>query len=394
MISAFSRVQVGGVFWEYLLGLFRVDAGSGQRQARKRTAGLTAHSAIAAVSLALLAFGLIGAASAAEVVVKGQDLQGSVVGVSSEGVEFETIYGKGTIVIPWSDVQRIQSDKEFMILHGDDDETIGRIWGLEGAELLVGDSLASAGRIPVDRILRSITREQAEKSRLEAWRARYRYWKASFDIGFAYTDATTDSTQFSTGLELRRRKKPTDFLFSAYYLYGTTKEKGEQRTLNQNVAFGRSRFDYDLRERLFAFASITGEYNEVQSLSIRTDPTVGLGYRFVDRENLTISGRSGPGYVYQRYFDGDTDDYFTILFGGDLEADLPYDSRLRISAEYLPSVSDWQQSYVIRGTADWTMPILGWLDFKLSILETYNNQPAPDTQRNSLTTLAGLSMTF
>jgi hypothetical protein len=48
-------------------------------------------------------------ASAAEVFTKDQGLQGSVVGVTAEGVEFETIYGKGTIVIPWADVKHIRS---------------------------------------------------------------------------------------------------------------------------------------------------------------------------------------------------------------------------------------------------------------------------------------------
>jgi hypothetical protein len=55
--------------------------------------------------------------SAAEVFTKDQGLQGSVVGVTAEGVEFETIYGKGAIVIPWVDVKRIRSDKEFLILY-------------------------------------------------------------------------------------------------------------------------------------------------------------------------------------------------------------------------------------------------------------------------------------
>jgi hypothetical protein len=56
-------------------------------------------------------------APAAEVFTKDQGLQGSVVGVTAEGVEFETIYGKGAIVIPWVDVQGIRSDKEFLILY-------------------------------------------------------------------------------------------------------------------------------------------------------------------------------------------------------------------------------------------------------------------------------------
>ena len=55
-------------------------------------------------------------AAAAEVFTKGKGLDGSVVGVNAQGVEFQTIYGKGTILIQWSDVESILSDKEFLVL--------------------------------------------------------------------------------------------------------------------------------------------------------------------------------------------------------------------------------------------------------------------------------------
>jgi putative salt-induced outer membrane protein YdiY len=196
-------------------------------------------------------------------------------------------------------------------------------------------------------------------------------------LAFAFTDATTDTTSFSTALELRRKKRPTDFFFGAYYFFGSTKESGGSRATTENRLLGRTRIDRDLTDRSFAFGQVSAEYDEIQRLSLRTDPVAGVGYRFVAREKLTISSRSGPGYVYQRYFGGDTEDYFTILFGGDLEADLPYGSKFRWRAEYLPAVPDWKDNYLIRTTADWTMSISGWLDFKIAVFDTYNNQPAP-----------------
>jgi putative salt-induced outer membrane protein YdiY len=332
--------------------------------------------------------------SAAEVFTKDQGLEGSVAGVSAEGVEFQTIYGKGVILIQWSDIEMIRSDNEFLVLYGEDEEAIGRIWGLDNGELMVGQSRATAIRIPVDRIYRSLRRDQYETSRLEWLRARYRYWTANVDLAFAYTDATTDTTSFSTALELQRKRKPTDFFFGAYYFFGSTKKSGEDRVTNENRLLGRTRLDYDITERSFLFGQVTAEYDEIQSLSLRTDPVVGVGYRFVAREKLSISGRTGPGYVYQRYFGGDTENYFTILFGGKLEADLPAGSKFRWSAEYLPAVSDWKDNYIIRTFADLTMPIIGRLDFKIALFETYNNQPASDTERNSFTTTAGLSFRF
>jgi hypothetical protein len=65
-----------------------------------------------------------------------------------------------------------------------------------------------------------------------------------------------------------------------------------------------------------------------------------------------------------------------------------------MGAEYLPEVSDWQGNYLIRTFADWTMPIIDWLDFKITIINTYNNRPADDTDRNTFTTTVGLSFRF
>jgi putative salt-induced outer membrane protein YdiY len=331
---------------------------------------------------------------AAEVSTKDQGLQGSVVGVTAEGVEFETIYGKGTILIQWSDVESILSDKEFLVLYGDDEKVVGQIWGLKDGELMVGQNPESSTRIPFEQIYRSFTRDQYEQSRLERLRARFRYWTANFDLAYGFTDATTDTTNLSTALELRRRKKPYDFFFGGYYFFRSSKESGESRTTDENRLLGRTRLDRDLSERTFAFGQATAEYDEIQNLSLRSDPAVGLGYRFVNREKLMISGRSGPGFMYQRFFGGDTDNYFTILFGGDLEAHLPYGSKFTLKAEYLPEVIDWKDSYLLRSFADWTLPISDWLDFKIALLNVYYSSPPDDTENNTFTTTAGISFRF
>jgi putative salt-induced outer membrane protein YdiY len=336
----------------------------------------------------------ISDATAAEVFTKNKALEGSVVGVAAQGVEFQTIYGEGTIVIQWSDVESIRSDKEFLILYGEDEEVIGRIWALENGSLVVGPNPASTTRIPAGQIYRSFTREQYEQSLVEKLRARYRYWTANLDFAIGYTESTTDATNLSTALELRRQRKPYDFFFGGYYWFRSTKESGESRVTDENRLLGRTRLDRDLSDRTFVFGQVSVEYDEIQNLSLRTDPAAGAGYRFVNREKLMIAGRSGPGYVYQRYFGGDKQNYFTIFFGGDLEAELPHGSKFKLQVEYLPEVSDWQDNYLIRSFADWTLPIIDWLDFKVAVLNIYNNQPEEDTEHNSFTMTAGLSLRF
>jgi len=355
---------------------------------------LCARGWMGVIVFMFLSLGLATAGLGAEIAVKGQDLEGSVVGFMADGVEFETVYGKGAIVIPWADAERLRSEKEFVILYGEEGLAIGRAWGLKEGKLLVGESPEKATEIPVEQIYRSLTREKYETSRLEAMRVRYRYWNANFDLAFAYTEATVETNAFAVGLEFERKKEPTELFLGAYYRYATTQPQGEEQIKNEDRLFGRARLDYTISDRLFSFGALTAERDEIQEIRFRTDPNVGLGYRFVKRENLIISGRVGPGYVYQKYFDGQTNDYFTILFGGDLDAKLPYGSKLRIRVEYLPAVDDWTDNYLVRGGLDFTVPIIGWLDFKFTIFDIYNSQPQPGTQRNSFITTAGLSLRF
>ena len=397
-ISGLSLLFHGFSFIQHSRNGRRFSSFGGGRPKRKdvpnKSLSPCRSKSIALISVALLILGWAATALSAEIAVKGKDLEGSVVGFTAEGVEFETIYGKGTIVISWADAERLKSDKAFVILYGEEEIVIGRAWGLKDGALLVGDSPETATPIPVEKIYRSLTREKYETSRLERLRVSYRYWNANFDLAFSYTEATTETNAFAVGLEMQRKKKPTDLFLGFYYRYATTQQQGEERVKNEDRLFGRGRLDYDLSDRLFGFGAVSAERDEIQEIKFRTDPNVGLGYRFVKRENLIISGRTGPGYVYQKFFDGQSDDYFTILFGGDLDATLPYDSKLRIRVEYLPSVTDWTENYIVRGGLDWTVPIIGWLDFKFTIFDTYNSQPAPGTQKNSFTTTAGLSFRF
>ncbi|KPK19451.1 MAG: hypothetical protein AMK69_24215, partial [Nitrospira bacterium SG8_3] len=259
------------------------------------------------ILIAFLTLSWAGATLAAEIVVKGQELEGSVVGFTAGGVKFETVYGSGAIVIPWSETESLSSEKEFVILYGEEELAIGRVWGLREGMLLIGEGIESATHIPVDQISRSLTREQYESSRLEEMRVRYRYWTANFDLAFSYTEASTETNAFAVGLEFNRKKKPTELFFGAYYRYATTEKEGEPKVKNEDRFFAPGRLDYDISDRLFGFGAVSAERDEIQEIKFRTDPNAGLGYRFIKTETLVISGRTGPGYVYEKYFDDRSD---------------------------------------------------------------------------------------
>jgi hypothetical protein len=333
-------------------------------------------------------------AGAAEVRVKGQLLEGKVVSVTPKGVEFETVLGTGAIVIPFADVEELSSDRSFVVLYGESGEVRGRLVGVDGEQLLVGDDLATATPVEAGSIFRSFTVEEFDASGIEALRARYRYWHAEFGLSFAATQATNDTTNFTIDFDVNRRKGANRLIFNSGFRLATEQQKDQNESTLENSIRGLLRGEHDFSERIFVFGSVTAEYDEIQSLSFRTVPKAGLGYRIWKTEKAELSGDLGGSFVYQRFFGGGEDNFPAVSFGGDFRADLPKGSTLTARGEYLPSVNEWKQNYLLRGSAVLSIPMLHWLAFRFTLFDEYNNRPAPDTDRNTFTVTAGLSVVF
>ena len=342
----------------------------------------------------LIALLVADAVGAAEVTVKGEELEGKVVGLAPGGLLFETVYGKGAIEIPWADVERVSSDRSWVILHGDDGDVRGRLLGIEDGELLIGSDPATAVRIDPATILRTFTEEEYQDSTWDALRARYRYWSADFSLTGGITQATTDSSNLASDLQIERKRDPTRLLTTASYRYSDTKEKGLPRTKNDNAIRGLVRGEYDLSERVYTYTSATAEYDEVQSISIRTVPKLGVGYRVIKTEKAELNADVGGSYVYERFFGGDTNDYFAAAFGSSCVYQLPGSAKFECRGEYLPAVDDWTRNYLLRGLAQVSIPLLEWMSFRFRVEDEYTSQPADDADHNRLTVTAGLGVTF
>jgi hypothetical protein len=168
----------------------------------------------------LLVASLPAALTAADrVTVKGRVLEGSIVSLSAAGVAFEPSGTKGALAIKYEDIEAIETDAPYHVLHGEDEETVGRIVELRENAVLVGDSADTAEVIQVDEIVGVISQEKYESSWLARTRAAWRYWNANFDLGYSAEDATTDTQSFSLGLGVSRKKAPTRVFLDGSYRY-------------------------------------------------------------------------------------------------------------------------------------------------------------------------------
>jgi len=233
---------------------------------------------------ALVALGAVGAALlpavvvADEIVAKNSTLRGIVVCLTAKGAEIQTEFG-APLAVPFADMERIETDAPLRILHGDDQETVGRVLGVKDGKLLVGPSLDHAQEIE----LTSIVEGRAEGAwSFASMRSRMRYWHGTANLGFGLTQATINNTTLSTGLTAERDKGPTRLVINIAGHYGTQKRErpepvGPETHLADDLG-GGVKGQYDLTPAVFLWASGDGKYDGIQKISYRAVPGAGLGY--------------------------------------------------------------------------------------------------------------------
>ncbi len=346
---------------------------------------------------------VLSRADADEVTVKGQTLSGKVGGLTPvvidddttlPGLAFDTDYGKGSVLIPFASIEKLNTKDEFHVLYGDDAEAVGRLLGVSEGKLLVGVSTATATPIEVGSIHSIVGKDTYEGSTLAGLKSRYRHWAAVFDAGFSLTEATTDQRSFSAGLRAERRKAPTRFVGSLTSRYGTQSRRGGAKTYTDDLLKGTLKLEYDLTERLFAFAQGDATYDGIQKLSLRAVPETGLGYRLYKSSTAFFQVQSGGAWVYERYFGGNHDSNFSIVFGAEAGAKLPGGAVFSWTADYLPAVKDFAGDYLLRTEAALMVPMYSFLNARFALVDDYDSTPAPDTNHNRFTTTAGIAFVF
>lgn len=362
-------------------------------------------------ALVLVALSTVPAAAAAEgedrIVVQGDTLRGEVSDLKAEGVVIDLVYGAGEITVPWKDVEDLETAGSRRVLFGREGEAEGRILGLDGqGRVLVGREREGARAIEPATLFAA---QGPDDSLMERLRSRFRFWKASLDAGASYTSATSDQLSGFAGLRVSHTGERTNWLFEAVGRYAQdTEEVQEERppgsgtfvetdktTVTESVISGFTRFEFDTTDRTFLFASARGVHDAVQELSLRLEPRGGVGVRVVQHERFKLSTDVGGAWVYEDFFaDRDNNHYFSVAFGAQAEAKLPYGAIWRARAEYLPAIDAWTEDYLIRGSTEVDFPLLDWLSFVISATDEYDNTPAEDTERNRFTSALALRARF
>jgi len=346
------------------------------------------------IALALAAMLVAKVASADRVVVKGTTLEGNIKTITESEVVIETVYGKGNLVIATKDVESIETTAPFHVRHSDGAETVGRVVGVNPKTIMID----TAGAAPVEVAFAGIQSTQrdpgANPSLYEKMKLELPYWSGDVELSGLAEFGTTDLFVLSTALDVKREQGPYRFRAQLRYLYDTEKVDGSYQVFDNKI-FGYLRQEYDFAPRFFVFGSVNGTYDQIDAISLRTIPTLGLGYKVLEREAGWFRVDAGAAYYFDRHFRGSgTVQYAGPALGAESDWKLPFAKAAwhnRLDYVFSPNYTG---NYFLRYEGYLRIPIWEALSFKYTIINEYDSRPAQGTAYNDVENLLGFILSF
>ena len=347
-----------------------------------------------AQSLALSAFLVClsaGIAAADTITVHGTMLEGEILAINEGSIRFETVYGKGAIEIKLKDIQAITTDKNYLIVFGDDEHARGRILDIEQQHLVLGDDPESAALIPIDSVITGVSIARYDSSLLARLRQDYHYWKASFDVAVKFEEGVVEERHLSLGGHVERQKKPTRFVADLRYAIEDQGTDEVARTTTKDAADGFVLGELDWSENAFIYGFGAVERDALRDIDLRAYPHAGIGYRFIYAENALFQISGGLGYVYEDFSTFATNEYLAAALSLEFFYEFDNGIEFRGRAAYLPSISTPNDDWLYRSTAELSFPLADPVSLMIRITDVYDNNPAPNIGNNKFTTSMGIS---
>jgi len=215
-------------------------------------------------------------------------------------------------------------------------------------------------------------------------------WSGNVDAGLTIQrgnrEALTTSTKTAFSWERIRDK----FYFNSLILFDTT--NGVKSADEQQGTFKYERKFF--KERLYSFHQESVEHDEIEKLNLRSITSSGVGYRFIDRENLKHKSEVGPSFTYERFRNDITQTNPGLRIGNYLDWQIYNSTTLYGKLDYLPELDNlikWRLESDV-GLRQKLNKNLSW---NLSWINQYDSDPNGEgVSNNDATILSTIGYNF
>ena len=218
-------------------------------------------------------------------------------------------------------------------------------------------------------------------------------WVSSAAFGLTLTRGNSETLLTTIGIDSAKKWNQNEVSLGANGAYGKTTDQdtGDESTTAQTLR-GFGQYNRLFTDRFYAYGRLEALHDGVADVEYRVTLSPGVGYYFIKNKTADLSAEVGPGYIIERVAEEDND-YFVLRVAEKFNYKFSDSARLWQSIEILPQVDDFN-NYIINGEIGIEAALNKKLSLRSFLQDTYDNQPAPDREKNDLKWVTAIAYKF
>ena len=320
----------------------------------------------------------------------GDRLTGTIVKSDQKELVLKTEYA-GRVAVQWSEVQSLSSSTPLYVQMRDGRMLQGRIVARDSTWKL---QQRNGEEISIAKDDVSVIRSQTEQTAFEQTQhpGLLQNWEGGANVGFALTRGNSESKNFALSFTADRKTPRDKIALYANSVYATNDAPGAFPSTTANAVRGGIRYDHDLTNRVFAFASADFATDELQNLDLRSAFGGGFGYHVLNTPSTTLDLLGGLNYTHEAYSTFSRN-FPAAIIGEELTHKLGASTLISEKLGFFPDLSDLGE---YRGTFDFgtVTKINKWLGWQNSFSDVYVTNPPIGKKKNDIILTTGLNITF
>lgn len=315
--------------------------------------------------------------------------------VRSDGKDLWLKYFAGTIVLPWPEVESIESAAPIHLVLVDGRTLAGSVTTSDGmlqVETFQGERVSTT-KTAVQAI-RSKEEEAAYQAGLERLRnpGIFDLWDGSLDGGLTLSRGNSHNTTLDLGFNASRTTQGDRTVVYFNTLRDSTGASGDTTTTAHAIQ-GGVRHSVDIGKKSYLFGLSELEFDELRDLDLRFVLGGGWGYKVSSSKKSRFEIFFG-GAFHKEYFEMDIRrSSGELLVGEELEYKFSDVTSVQQRLSFYPNLSEtgsfrlnWDSSAIVK--------LNTWLSWELTLADRFLSNPVAGHKKNDVLLTTGLRLSF
>lgn len=215
-------------------------------------------------------------------------------------------------------------------------------------------------------------------------------WHGNVQFGANVGWGTTDRYALFANASASKKWGRTTSLVNYSLNYGAVND-----VMNANRMRGDTKVDVELsgNRRLYSYGLGGAGYDDIRQIEMEYLFGAGMGYRFLDRPGLVLSGELGSQYQSFSFSNASERETMAARIGENLTTKFGNNVTLTQRLGFTPGFEDFSD-YQIRFGLTLSMPLFKPLTLNLNIIDEFDSKPAPGVSRNDLQVSTTIGLNF